>query len=106
MPLTEDVLRPTSDEFIIDENYAPGYITVDIDYKQPVVNPQPLDNDKTLREYHKYTKRGKYPCHRYPKELVHSSKLFAHPEMMSETTLRKFTGLTALQFWKLVLNLI
>ena len=56
MPLTDEVLRPKGKDFIIDDNYAPGYFSVDIDYKEPVVEPQPLDKNETLRAYHYFTK--------------------------------------------------
>ena len=102
MPLTDDILLPKSDKFIVDENYGPGLISVTKKFKRRPVEDQPLDKDLFLKEYQKHTKKGLYPCHRYPKELVRSSQMFANPELMDEETLRKFTGLRVYQFWLLV----
>ena len=49
MPLTEEVLRPNADSFIIDDNYSPGYFSVDIDFKKKPVKDQPLDRNKDLK---------------------------------------------------------
>ena len=57
MPLTEDILRPHSKEFII-ADYGPGLISVNKPLNLKKVKDQPLDQDKSLREYRKYTKKG------------------------------------------------
>ena len=74
MPLTEQILRPKAKDFLI-KDLNNGFISVDIDFEPKAVKPQPLDQNKTLREFKKFSKKGMYPAHRYPKELVHTSKV-------------------------------
>ena len=60
-----------------------------------------MTSESTLTFGYDFTSKTSISTLLYPKELIHSSKLFNNPEMMTEKTLKKFTGLTALQFWQL-----
>ena len=64
-----DVLVPTATDangLIVNKDYGNGLVSVDIgDSEKYLTKPQPLDDDANLVEYHKFTKKGPFPCHRF-----------------------------------------
>ena len=54
-----------SNKLIVNKNYGEGLVSVELNQEKFSAKHQPLDDDDTLTEYHKYTKKGRFPCHRF-----------------------------------------
>ena len=74
-----DVLVPTATDangLIVDKDYGNGLVSVDIgDSEKYLTKPQPLDDDANLVEYHKFTKKGPFPCHRFNHSFLFCFKM-------------------------------